>query len=104
MLELGWIKPKGRRRTPGRPLTWGTSSAFLDHFGLSSLSELPGIEELKSAGLLRKGQILAGVSEMINPLEDDRLDENLPDDDLLANHHLVNFRQAYHLLAGLSSR
>jgi len=84
LLELGWIKPKGRRRTPGRPLTWGTSSAFLDHFGLSSLSELPGIEELKSAGLLRKGQILAGVSEMINPLEDDRLDENLPDDDLLA--------------------
>lgn len=84
LLELGWIKPKGRRRTPGRPLTWGTSSAFLDHFGLSSLSELPGFEELKSAGLLRKGQILAGVSEMINPLEDDRLDENLPDDDLLA--------------------
>jgi segregation and condensation protein B len=80
---LGWIKPKGRRRTPGRPLTWGTSSAFLDHFGLGSLSELPGVEELKSAGLLRKGQILAGVSELINPLEEDRLDD-MQDDDLLA--------------------
>jgi len=83
LLELGWIKPKGRRRTPGRPLTWGTSSAFLDHFGLGSLSELPGVEELKSAGLLRKGQILAGVSELINPLEEDRLDD-MQDDDLLA--------------------
>ena len=89
LLELGWIKPKGRRRTPGRPLTWGTSSAFLDHFGLASLSELPGIEELKSAGLLRKGQILAGVSEMINPLEaDDTLDDTLHNDDLLAEEFL----------------
>lgn len=89
LLELGWIKPKGRRRTPGRPLTWGTSSAFLDHFGLASLSELPGIEELKSAGLLRKGQILAGVSEMINPLEaDETLDDTLHHDDLLAEAFL----------------
>jgi len=89
LLELGWIKPKGRRRTPGRPLTWGTSSAFLDHFGLASLSELPGIEELKSAGLLRKGQILVGVSEMINPLEaDDTLDDTLHHDDLLAEEFL----------------
>jgi len=89
LLELGWIKPKGRRRTPGRPLTWGTSSAFLDHFGLASLSELPGIEELKSAGLLRKGQILAGVSELINPLEaDDTLDDTLHHDDLLAEEFL----------------
>ena len=89
LLELGWIKPKGRRRTPGRPLTWGTSSAFLDHFGLASLSELPGIEELKSAGLLRKGQILAGVSEMINPLEaDDTLDDTLHHDVLLAEEFL----------------
>ncbi len=88
LLELGWIKPKGRRRTPGRPLTWGTSSAFLDHFGLSSLSELPGIEELKSAGLLRKGQILAGVSEMINPLEPEDTVDDIPDDDLLAEDFL----------------
>ena len=52
LLEAGWIKPKGRRRTPGRPVTWGTSEAFLDHFGLESLESLPGVAELKAAGLL----------------------------------------------------
>ncbi len=52
LLEAGWIKPKGRRRTPGRPVTWGTSEAFLDHFGLESLEALPGVAELKAAGLL----------------------------------------------------
>jgi len=52
LLEAGWIKPKGRRRTPGRPVTWGTSEAFLDHFGLESLEALPGVAELKAAGLI----------------------------------------------------
>jgi segregation and condensation protein B len=52
LLEAGWIKPKGRRRTPGRPVTWGTSEAFLDHFGLESLEALPGVADLKAAGLL----------------------------------------------------
>ncbi|HIC82345.1 MAG TPA: SMC-Scp complex subunit ScpB [Kiloniellaceae bacterium] len=52
LLEIGWIRPKGRRKTPGRPVTWGTSEAFLDHFGLESLDALPGAEELKAAGLL----------------------------------------------------
>ena len=52
LLEAGWIKPRGRRRTPGRPVTWGTSDAFLDHFGLESLDSLPGIAELKAAGLI----------------------------------------------------
>jgi len=52
LLEAEWIKPKGRRRTPGRPVTWGTSEAFLDHFGLDSLEALPVVAELKAAGLL----------------------------------------------------
>ena len=63
LLELELIRPRGRRRTPGRPLTWGTSTAFLDHFGLSSVSELPGLEDLKSAGLLRKGAVIGGFGE-----------------------------------------
>ena len=61
LLELTWIKPRGRRRTLGRPLTWGTTPAFLDYFGLSDISDLPGMEDLKAAGLLRKGQILGGL-------------------------------------------
>jgi segregation and condensation protein B len=52
LLEAGWIRPKGRRQTPGRPVTWVTTDAFLDHFGLESCEALPGIEELKAAGLL----------------------------------------------------
>jgi segregation and condensation protein B len=52
LLEAGWIRPRGRRRTPGRPTTWGTTDAFLDHFGLESTEDLPGTDELKAAGLL----------------------------------------------------
>ena len=54
LFEAGWIRPVGRRKTPGRPVTWGTTDHFLDHFGLESLSDLPGVEELKAAGLLDK--------------------------------------------------
>jgi segregation and condensation protein B len=52
LLEIRWIHPVGRRRTPGRPVTWGTTSEFLNHFNLGNLSDLPGIDELKAAGLL----------------------------------------------------
>lgn len=52
LLEEGWIKPVGRRRSPGRPTTWGTTQAFLEDFGLDSLADLPGVDELKAAGLL----------------------------------------------------
>jgi segregation and condensation protein B len=54
LLEAGWIKPKGRRETPGRPVTWGTTDAFLEHFGLENIEALPGVEELRAAGLLDK--------------------------------------------------
>jgi segregation and condensation protein B len=52
LLETGWIKPRGRRKTPGRPLTFGTTEAFLSQFTLESLGDLPGLEELKGTGLL----------------------------------------------------
>lgn len=52
LLETGWIKMRGRRRTPGRPVTYGTTVAFLDHFGLQEIRDLPGMDELKGAGLL----------------------------------------------------
>lgn len=52
LLEAGWIKPRGRKQVPGRPVTWGTTTSFLDEFGLEDLKALPGIEELKAAGLL----------------------------------------------------
>ena len=52
LLEAGWIRPAGRREAPGRPLTYATTPAFLDHFGLPSRRDLPGIDELRAAGLL----------------------------------------------------
>jgi segregation and condensation protein B len=52
LLEAGWVKPGRRRETPGRPLTWLTTPAFLDHFGLARIEDLPGLEELKASGLL----------------------------------------------------
>ncbi|NQU56436.1 MAG: SMC-Scp complex subunit ScpB [Rhodospirillales bacterium] len=54
LFEAGWIRPVGRRRTPGRPATWGTTDTFLQHFGLEALGDLPGVDELKAAGLLDK--------------------------------------------------
>ena len=82
LLELGWIKPRGRRRTPGRPLTWGTSPAFLDHFGLADVGDLPGMDDLKAAGLLRKGQILGALMDH-TPQNDDLDDEDDSDADFL---------------------
>jgi segregation and condensation protein B len=52
LLEAGWIKPGRRRDTPGRPTTWLTSDGFLSHFGIENLQDLPGVKELKAAGLL----------------------------------------------------
>ncbi len=61
LLEAGWIRPKGRRRSPGRPVTWVTTEAFLEHFGLDSLEDLPGVDELRAAGLLEVRQPTLGL-------------------------------------------
>jgi segregation and condensation protein B len=52
LLDIGWVKMRGRRKTPGRPVTYGTTEAFLSHFGLNEIGDLPGLQELKGAGLL----------------------------------------------------
>ena len=75
LLEASWIRPRGRRQTPGRPVTWGVSDEFLDHFGLESVKMLPGVDELKAAGLLdrRPGLGLLAAHEAIE--EDEPEDE-----------------------------
>jgi segregation and condensation protein B len=52
LLETGWVRPRGRRRAPGKPITYGTTDLFLNHFGLDNVKDLPGLAELKGAGLL----------------------------------------------------
>jgi segregation and condensation protein B len=61
LMETGWIRPRGRRKAPGRPLTFGTTQAFLEHFGLEAIGDLPGLDELKGTGLL-DGRLPAGFS------------------------------------------
>lgn len=78
LLEAGWIRPKGRRRTPGRPMTWVTTDAFLDHFSLESLDDLPGIDELKAAGLL---DVRPAAMAYANRADDDLLPENGDNDE-----------------------
>ncbi|KQV33083.1 MULTISPECIES: SMC-Scp complex subunit ScpB [unclassified Rhizobium] len=74
LMEAGWVRFRGRRRTPGRPVTFGTTRDFLDHFGLEELRDLPGLEELKGAGLL-SGRIPANF-QIPMPRGDDDLAED----------------------------
>jgi segregation and condensation protein B len=74
LLETGWIRPRGRRKAPGRPVTYGTSEAFLSHFGLDAVIDLPGLEELKGSGLL-DGRLPPGFSVPI-PSDDPALRED----------------------------
>jgi segregation and condensation protein B len=74
LLETGWIKPRGRRKAPGRPLTYGTTEAFLSHFGLDAVVDLPGLEELKGSGLL-DGRLPAGFAVPM-PSDDPALRED----------------------------
>ena len=74
LLETGWIRPRGRRKAPGRPITFGTTDAFLSHFGLDSIGDLPGLDELKGTGLL-DGQLPAGFAVPM-PSDDPNLRED----------------------------
>jgi len=88
--ETGWIRMRGRRRGPGRPVTYGTTEAFLSHFGLDTIGDLPGLDELKGAGLLDSRvpadfsvptpSISDELTEDEDPLEDEIL-APAPDDD-----------------------
>jgi segregation and condensation protein B len=81
LLEAGWVRPRGRRRTPGRPVTWCTTDSFLDHFGLDSRDDLPGVEELKAAGLLDTRPALTALTARgkLGDYMDEESDENRDD-------------------------
>lgn len=79
LMETSWVRIRGRRRVPGRPLTYGTNDDFLLHFGLETLHDLPGLEDLKAAGLLELQMPMQGglplpgepISSDEDPLEED---------------------------------
>jgi len=74
LMEVGWVKIRGRKRTPGRPVTYGTTDSFLVHFGLENVSHLPGTDELKAAGFLEavppSGFDVPNPSDQLAPDED----------------------------------
>jgi len=74
LLRTGWIRPRGRRKAPGRPITYGTTEDFLSHFGLEEVGALPGLDELKGAGLL-EGNMPPGFSVPV-PSDDTTLRED----------------------------
>ncbi|QCI99084.1 SMC-Scp complex subunit ScpB [Agrobacterium larrymoorei] len=77
LMEAGWVRFRGRRRTPGRPVTLGTTVEFLDHFGLEELRDLPGLDELKGAGLL-SGRIPPNFGIPIPSMSDDLTEDEDP--------------------------
>ena len=87
LLEARWVAPKGRRRTAGRPVTWGTTTGFLVEFGIESINDLPGLDDLKAAGLLDKRPALQ-VDEFTASLDDE--DETGGDDSPIEGPEKIN--------------
>ena len=79
LIESNWIRPFGRKRTPGRPVTWATTNIFLDYFGLKSISDLPSYDELKKSGILQK-RTFNKISDDINDLIDHEEDNLINND------------------------
>lgn len=78
LMEAGWVKMAGRRRTPGRPVTYGTTDEFLVHFGIETIKDLPGVQELKAAGLLDSVDValdkMGGMPEVSGDNDDGQID------------------------------
>lgn len=78
LLEAGWVRLRGRRRSPGRPVTYGTTPGFLDHFGLDRIDDLPGLDELKGSGFI-EGRL---TKDLTVPMPDDDPDLRADEDPL----------------------
>ena len=80
LMEIGWIKPSGRKNIPGKPTMWSTTELFIEHFGLNDLSDLPNKEELKASGFLDKRAAIATISDLAKNDDNNNLD-NLDSED-----------------------
>ncbi len=90
LMEIGWIKPSGRKNIPGKPTLWTTTELFIEHFGLNNLSDLPNKDELKASGFLDKRTAIATISDIAkndeissNDLNDDESNEENNIDDFI---------------------
>ena len=89
LMELNWLQPGGRKEVPGRPILWNTTDEFLLHFGLGTLDNLPGIEELRSSGILNENFSSLNIQEVSDSLDPE---ETLVDDN--ENENLDEFSQS----------
>ena len=64
LMEIGWIKPAGRKNIPGKPVLWSTTETFLEHFGINNLEDLPNKDELKASGFLEKRSAIATITDI----------------------------------------
>ena len=91
LMEIGWIKPSGRKNIPGKPTLWSTTELFIEHFGLNDLSDLPNKDELKASGFLDKRAAIATISdlaqtdELTNVSKEDEINEEENLDDFIQN-------------------
>ena len=92
LMEIGWIKPSGRKNIPGKPTLWSTTEIFIEHFGLNDLSDLPNKEELKASGFLDKRAAIATIGdlakndEQIDNYNNSEVDEESNLDDFIQNN------------------
>ena len=90
LMEIGWIKPSGRRNIPGKPTLWSTTELFIEHFGLNDLSDLPNKDELKASGFLDKRAAIATISDLA---QTDDLTDVSKDDEINEDENLDDFIQ-----------
>ena len=88
LMEIGWIKPAGRKNIPGKPTLWTTTDLFVEHFGLQSLSDLPNKDELKSSGFLDKRAAIATISDLAN---NEDLNQNINDNESEDENNIDDF-------------
>ena len=88
LMEIGWIKPSGRKNIPGKPALWVTTELFMEHFGIENLSDLPNKDELKASGFLEKRSAIATITDIAgkndliedqNNQEEETLDDFIPE-------------------------
>ena len=91
LMEIGWIKPSGRKNIPGKPVLWITTNLFMEHFGIESMTDLPNKDELKASGFLEKRSAIATITDIatkdnavsdLENEEDEKLEDFIPEENI----------------------
>tara|TARA_Y100001970_G_scaffold132605_1_gene163664 strand:- start:58 stop:696 length:639 start_codon:yes stop_codon:yes gene_type:complete len=88
LMEIGWIKPSGRKNIPGKPALWITTDLFMEHFGIENISDLPSKDELKASGFLEKRSAIATITDIANkslPTEEKESDDEETLEDFISD-------------------